>query len=110
MTQYINKDAVVAEIKKKIKYHNLAAKEFGDEGYKDNVLMEQCKASACKRILSFIDTLEVKEVDLQKDSLTWKDIILIDHLLFDIKEDYDNGKLDKEKYYKEVLKKFKAQL
>ena len=44
------------------------------------------------------------------NTLTWEDINSIDHLLFDIKEDYDNGKLDKEKYYKEVLKKFKAQL
>ena len=41
--------------------------------------------------------------------LTWEDVNSINHLLFDIKEDYDNGRLDKEEYYTEVLKRFKAQ-
>lgn len=67
MTQYINKSALVAEIERRIKHYNESAKEFGDEGYNDNVLMEQCKANACKYILSFLDTLEVKEVDLEKE-------------------------------------------
>lgn len=68
--QYIDKDAIVNEIERWIKHYNFSAKEFGDEGYKDNVLMEQCKASACERILSFINTLEVKEMQyIDKDTI-----------------------------------------
>lgn len=64
MMKLIDKSALVAKIKRLKKNYDFAAKEFGDEGYKDNVLMEQCKATVCKRILSFIDTLEVKEVPI----------------------------------------------
>ena len=39
--------------------------------------------------------------------LTWKDIKAIDHLLFDVKTEYDNGTLDDTGYYKEVLKEKK---
>lgn len=99
MAQHIDKGALVAEIKR-----ILSAFENSD------VPVDRLRASLLRGLLSFINTLEVKEVDLQKDSLTWKDINLIDYLLFDIKEYYDNDKLDKEEYYKEVLKKFKAQL
>ena len=67
MAQYIDKDALIAEIKRLKNHYNSAAKEFGDEGYKDNVLMEQCKATVCERVLSFINSLEVKEVDLEKE-------------------------------------------
>lgn len=94
----IDKDALVEEIERRIKI--LQKNPY--ENHKTICHLDSLKQS--------LDTLEVKVVDLEKNSLTWKDINLIDHLLFDIKEDYDNGKLDKEKYYKEVLKKFKAQL
>ena len=60
--ELIDKSALVGEIERRIRHYNNSAKEFGDEGYKDNVLMEQCKATACKHILSFINTLDVKEV------------------------------------------------
>lgn len=107
MAQYVNKDALVAEIEKRIS-RNKKRKEWEDIPEKRHQLI--IEGQLLGELKHFLDTLEVKEVYLQKDSLTWKDINLIDHLLFDIKEDYDNGKLDKEKYYKEVLKKFKAQL
>lgn len=74
----IDKSALVAEIERWIKHYNLAAKEFGDEGYKDNVLMEQCKASACERILSFLDTLEVKEVDLDEAARKLEDKVYLE--------------------------------
>ena len=48
MERYINKDAVVAEIKKRIKEHH--------SGY----------LVCLKDILSFINTLETKEVDLEE--------------------------------------------
>ena len=60
----IELDALVANIKRLKNHYDSAAKEFGDEGYKDNVLMEQAKSTVCDRFLSFINTLEVKEVDL----------------------------------------------
>lgn len=75
MEQYIKKSALVAEIEKRIKHYNESAKEFGDEGYNDNVLMEQCKANACEHIFSLLNTLEVKEVDL--DALG----VLAEHLI-----------------------------
>ncbi len=49
MTHYIDKSALVAEIKRRIKEHH--------SGY----------LVCLKDILSFIDTLEVKEVDLEKE-------------------------------------------
>ena len=61
MAQYVDKDALVAEIERMIKHYSESAKEFGDEGYNDNVLMEQCKTNACKQILSFLDTLEAND-------------------------------------------------
>lgn len=67
MAHLIDKDALVAEIERMIKHYNESAKEFGDEGYNDNVLIEQCKANACEQILSFLNTLEVKEVDFEKE-------------------------------------------
>lgn len=68
----IDKDALVAEIERRIKHYNESVKEFGDEGYNDNVLMEQCKANTCEHILSFIETLEVREVDLEKELNDWR--------------------------------------
>ena len=53
MEQYINKSALVAEIERRIK-------RFREE--KDSVSI--VKTNTYKGILSFIDTLEVKEVDL----------------------------------------------
>ena len=56
MAQYINKSAVVAEIERLISIYN------DDENIhhiaKYNILVD---------ILSFLDTLEVKEVDLEKE-------------------------------------------
>ena len=54
MEQYINKSALVAEIERRIK-------RFREE--KDSVSI--VKTNTYKGILSFIDTLEVKEVDLE---------------------------------------------
>lgn len=57
MKQYIDKDAVVAEIEKL---------------REDNCLFDICAYNVCGELLSFLDTLEVKEVDLEKaiDGLT----------------------------------------
>jgi hypothetical protein len=61
MAQYIDKDALVVEIERRIK-------RFREE--KDSVSI--VKTNTYKGILSFIDTLEVKEVDLEKE-LSYED-------------------------------------
>ena len=68
MTQYINKDALVAEIERLIEREKaervlnpktiLAAKNY--------LLIEDYN-----KLLSFINTLEVKEVDLEKSISEW---------------------------------------
>ena len=59
MAQYIDKDALVEEIKSLWK-HYLDAQEF-DFGWNQ----------ALDKVLSYLDTLEVKEVDLEKEIDDW---------------------------------------
>lgn len=66
MAQYIDKSALVAEIKKRLKA-NGAFDEVGDEAWAEDKGM----CEAYRSILSFIDTLEVKEVDLGKEVCDW---------------------------------------
>ena len=60
MAQVIDKAAVVAEIEKRIKKY--ATIDVGDSRELDALYGAKCKA--LMEILSFIDTLEVKEVDV----------------------------------------------
>lgn len=60
MAKYIDKSAVVAEIAKRVK--------------ESEIVLRDCPSSAIfglaqayKNVLSFLDTLEVKEVDLEKE-------------------------------------------
>lgn len=55
MTHYIDKDAVVAEIERRLYLYDPIV------GY------EEGRKDEAKSILSFINTLEVKEVDLEKE-------------------------------------------
>lgn len=64
MAQYIDKSAVVAEIKKRAI----------EAGLHDSIIAET-REDECYSILSFLDTLEVKEVDL--DTLG----VLAEHLI-----------------------------
>ena len=61
MVHYIDKDALVVEIER-IEY------ETNYEPFTDEVLGKRC---VCKNLLSFINTLEVKEVDLEKELIEW---------------------------------------
>lgn len=58
MAQYIDKSAVVAEIERLFQEHS--SKEYIDEG---GVVLEQLE--------DCLDTLEVKEVDLEKEMENW---------------------------------------
>ena len=63
MEQYIIKDAVVAKIKKLIRENEL----YLSENASDVVRFQKTSAySVLNNLLHFIDTLEVKEVDLEK--------------------------------------------
>lgn len=57
MTQYIDKNILVSEIEKRL-HANGAFDEFGDEAWAEDVGM----CNAYKSILSFLNTLEVKEI------------------------------------------------
>ena len=60
MEQYISKAAVVAEI-------NRRKKELIELSNESNRFVNQWACGSLDNILSFIDTLEVKEVDLEKE-------------------------------------------
>lgn len=64
--QYVDKAAVVAEIKRRMNEYNTPIDRLGS----NNIRLHECKD-----ILSFLDTLELKEVDL--DTLG----VLAEHLL-----------------------------
>lgn len=62
MEQYISKSALIAEIKKLLAFYS---KEIEDNK-EDPWAMDIAKRDILQEVLSFINTLEVKEVDLEK--------------------------------------------
>ena len=66
MEQYINKDALVAEIEKKIKQYEMAFDIPSFASYEAS-LIAKGKYRKLLDILKFLNTLEVKEVDLQRE-------------------------------------------
>ena len=102
----IDKDALVAEIEKRIAdnkkdIERASHKNLEDyfEGYEDALVLLKEK---------FLDTLEVKEVDSR---LTLEDISVIRQIMFDYNSQVRNEMSipNNEDYCKEVLKRFKAQ-
>ena len=65
MTQYINKSALVAEIESYISnYKDILAKtDRSDEVWVDFVSMVEAKIDVLQHLLTFIDTIEVKEIN-----------------------------------------------
>ena len=73
MAQYIDKSAVVAEIEKHLENANngisyaQSGVNSGLEEYKKDLnAWQQCQ-SMCKKILSFLNTFETKEVNLETE-------------------------------------------
>ena len=64
MTQYVDKSALVAEIKKRIKYYQAKNQKWGVAGYAGRV-------AEGEEILSFINTLEVVDLELEKEIDDW---------------------------------------
>lgn len=69
MTQYINKDVLVSEIEIYISNYKdiLARIDRDDEVWVDFVSNVEAKIDVLQHLLTFIDTIEVKEVDLEKE-------------------------------------------
>lgn len=66
MEEYIKKSALVAEITRKIKVLEAFVKNF--DGISDKVEKAKNKIEALGDMLLFIESLEVKEVDLEANS------------------------------------------
>jgi len=67
MKQYIDKSAVVAEIKRIVDVENESIKSFEHHRNTREKQQYSTRMDLLERILSFINTLEVKEVDLEKE-------------------------------------------
>lgn len=67
MAQYIDKATVVAEIEKRMKKY--ATIDVGNSSELEALYGAKCKA--LMEILSFLNTLEVKEVDLDEEIENW---------------------------------------
>ena len=72
MTQYINKDVLVAEIENYISaYRELLAKtDRNDQVWIDFVSQVEAKINVLQHLLIFIDILEVKEINEHKSCTT----------------------------------------
>ena len=83
MEQYIPKSALVAELKKRFDYRVNGLKAINNGTFWDkdqsedefNAVLTSCAYNAAKNevfeLMCFIDTLEVKEVDLEKELEEW---------------------------------------
>ena len=73
MGQYIDKSALIAEIKRKIKNINLNYICSGSHpsDFDVNKKLQDGILKNLQALLSFLDTLGVKEVDLEKEIDTW---------------------------------------
>ena len=65
MAQYISKDALVEEIERRIKSIKSCPFRYAELGSEK---LDEGELNAYNEMLSFINTIEVKEVDLEKES------------------------------------------
>lgn len=65
MKQYIDKSAVVAEIKRRIDSNNEKAAYYSNGSEHD--YLYRIEENVYKDLISFLDTLKVKEVDLEQE-------------------------------------------
>lgn len=65
MAQYIDKSALVAEIERRINRNNEKAASYSSGSESDYLC--RVKEAVYKDLISFINTLEVKDVDLEEE-------------------------------------------
>ena len=104
----IDKDALVAEIKKKIEINLKRNEESVDKHDDYGTYYWGGVIAGLNVALMLCDTLEVKEVDSR---LTLEDISILRQIMFDYNKQVRNEMSipNNEDYCKEVLKRFKAQ-
>ena len=68
MAQYIKKSTITAEIKKRIKECDKLANAAADNNLSNTQQANELLIRQYTSLLDFLDTLEVKEVDLEKES------------------------------------------
>lgn len=73
MAQYIDKAAVVAKIERLILNGQTELKESEERNDYESYVALAERIATCINVLSFIDTLEVKEVDLEKEIKSYFD-------------------------------------
>lgn len=105
----IDKDVLVAEIerRKQDAINNCGGFKSMREHECDSCIVEQYK-----EMQEILDSLEVREVDLDKDCLTWKDMLIIHRHIKDAMNKYlyaFQTVEGQQKIYEDVLKRFKAQ-
>jgi len=66
MTQYISKADIVAEIEKLISNGKIKCQQSQENNDQVSYIAWSEHIATCEKILSFLDTLEVKEVKTQK--------------------------------------------
>jgi len=82
MAQYIDKDRVVAEIEKLISNGKLKCQQSQENNDQVNYIAWSEHIATCGKILSFLNTLEVKEVDLDAMGVLAEHLIACDaHLV-----------------------------
>ena len=74
MEQYIDKAALVAEIAKEKSSIEDRINSSTEDGYRraKNITYLNAQYLLCQRLESFLDTLEVKEVDLETELNKWR--------------------------------------
>lgn len=86
MEKYISKTALVAEIEKLISNGQVKLQESQESNDHENYIVWAEHIATCIKVLSLIDTLEMKEVDLKKE-LDYDDYIAF----FKEHPEYNNG-------------------
>lgn len=103
MNHYIDKDALVAEIERRIAAYQ---KNFDKADNKIARLSTDGRIQSLKEILSFLDTLEVKKADLTREDVS--KIISIDQQVCGTMG-ISSYTRNHQQAMEEVLKRFKAQ-
>lgn len=68
MKQYIDKDKLLLELTRRLESYKEEISKFTSKYLIADII---AKEEECKELISFLDTLEVKEVDLDKETTSW---------------------------------------
>ena len=114
MEQYISKSALVAEIERLISNGQVKLHKSQESNDNESYVAWAEHIATCIKILSVINSIEVKEVDLNNGiQLTWEDIrelyIIFAEVDIEIELCKTDIKTETLGYYQEVLKRFKTQ-